>query len=370
MTVARGAGAKPTFQQVTVAGPGSKAGAPGTARHGLVVLEPLAGGVLLGNEPTAGKAARAAAKADANDVKVLGRDGLDDTAMLVRATDGALTGQKRKVARELEAAPARADEVDEEEEEGVPQGPDAEQTLGARVAALEGTAAGASGQDDAAAAAPLPAGSQKADSLVVLLTQALRSNDRALLERCIATSNDRIITNTVRRLLPIDAAAFLRAAVERLQSKPSRGAQLATWIRAVLLHHTAYLMAAPGVQPSLAGLYQTIEARLQMHRNLLSLSGRLDLLLSQASRGGADGADDGDEGGPLTYYEEGDEDEDVAVEDPFALAEGDDALPSGDDDDEDDDDDDEGDEDEDEGGDGDDHMMGLGDDDDFDDDDE
>ena len=35
-----------------------------------------------------------------------------------------------------------------------------------------------------------------------------------------------------------------------------RGQQLAVWIRAVLLHHTAYLMAAPGVQPVLTSLYQ------------------------------------------------------------------------------------------------------------------
>jgi len=41
------------------------------------------------------------------------------------------------------------------------------------------------------------------------------SNDRVLLERCLATSNSRVIHNTVARIVPRDAALFLRAAVDR-----------------------------------------------------------------------------------------------------------------------------------------------------------
>jgi len=59
------------------------------------------------------------------------------------------------------------------------------------------------------------------------MSQALRSSDKALLERCLAVTNDRVVTNTVRRLLRWMLARLLRAAVERLQSKPSRGQQLA-----------------------------------------------------------------------------------------------------------------------------------------------
>ncbi len=57
------------------------------------------------------------------------------------------------------------------------------------------------------------------------------------------------------------------------QAKASRGAQLAAWIRAVLLHHTAYLMAAPGVQPVLAALYQVHHCLNQQHM----LNGELSL---------------------------------------------------------------------------------------------
>lgn len=41
------------------------------------------------------------------------------------------------------------------------------------------------------------------------------SNDRVLLERCLATGNSRVIHNTVARIVPRDAALFLRAAVDR-----------------------------------------------------------------------------------------------------------------------------------------------------------
>lgn len=98
-----------------------------------------------------------------------------------------------------------------------------------------------------------------------------------------------VIVNTVRQLSPADAAVFLRAAVARLHTRPSRSHQLATWLRAVLLHHTAYLISAGGAQRDLAGLYRTIQARLAGMAPLMSLSGRLDVLLAQVPRS-ADGA--------------------------------------------------------------------------------
>lgn len=74
--------------------------------------------------------------------------------------------------------------------------------------------------------------------------------------RCLNTGNEAVIAASVRRLRPHHAAALLEAAVERLRARANRGAALTAWIRAVLLHHTAYLMAAPGVLPILASLSQ------------------------------------------------------------------------------------------------------------------
>ena len=74
--------------------------------------------------------------------------------------------------------------------------------------------------------------------------------------RCLVVRNERIISNSVARLRPHHAAALLECAVERLLARARRGPELTVWIRAVLTHHTAYLMAAPGVLPILATLSQ------------------------------------------------------------------------------------------------------------------
>ena len=76
--------------------------------------------------------------------------------------------------------------------------------------------------------------------------------------RCLAVKSERIINNSVARLRPHHAAALLEGAVERLRTRARRGTELTVWIRAVLTHHTAYLMAAPGVLPILAMLSQVM----------------------------------------------------------------------------------------------------------------
>eukprot|EP00951_Prasinocladus_malaysianus_P019994 scaffold162871_cov23-Prasinocladus_malaysianus.AAC.1 len=101
-------------------------------------------------------------------------------------------------------------------------------------------------------------------------------------------------------------------------------------------------------------LYQTVDSRLALYRPLISLSGRLGLLMAQAPAAGSDesleAAQPGRDG-PLATLELSDEDDEgeagpVAVEDPFAIAAGE----SDDDDDDDDEDkDDEVDSSEDEG---------------------
>ncbi|DBA70251.1 TPA: hypothetical protein ACH3X2_012157 [Trebouxia sp. C0005] len=192
------------------------------------------------------------------------------------------------------------------------QGQDVELTLEQRVNALQ------LHQTPGVPKAVDPASpSDKAVSVTVLLTQALRADDRQLLEKCFAISNDRVVKSTVQQLAPQDVARLLQVAVQRLQSSPKRGRQIATWLRAMLLHHTAYLMSAPGVQASLTGLYQAIEARLALYKPLVSLQGRLDLLLSQAAP--ADPLSAHLAQGPLIYHDEDESLQEVEVEDVLAL---------------------------------------------------
>lgn len=203
----------------------------------------------------------------------------EDDALLANGIDGMDTDSEQELAGE----PTLGQRVLELEHQQQQQQGGAVQAAAAEAGAGDAAAAAA----DAGAA--FPEGPVKADSLAVLLSQALRSSDRALLERCLSVGRDRVIVNSVKRLVPMDAALLLKAAVERLQTKPSRGHKLAAWIQAVLLHHTAYLMSAPAAAPLMSSLYQIIEARLAMQRQLLSLSGRLELLLAQRGPAAAEG---------------------------------------------------------------------------------
>jgi U3 small nucleolar RNA-associated protein 5 len=158
------------------------------------------------------------------------------------------------------------------------------------------------------------------DERWLLLTA--RSSDAALLERCLATSSGVVIRNTVARLLPVDAAAFLRAAVDRLVSRPARGAQLTPWLRAVLHAHTGYLMTAPAAQAPLAALYQAIDARVATYHQLLRLQGRLSLVAAHATAAGRDAGGQQGEGlvmEPEVEFEDDDGEDGVEVEDPFAV---------------------------------------------------
>jgi len=112
----------------------------------------------------------------------------------------------------------------------------------------------------------------------------VQSNDKYLIEQCLAVRNEEIIVKTIKRLSPVDALEFFRIAVGMLQSSPSRADVLLVWIRAILLHHTAYLTNSAAAKTTMGFLYQTIEARLASHQALLSLSGRLDLVLANASQ--------------------------------------------------------------------------------------
>lgn len=250
---------------------------------------------------------------------IKGMDTSGATAAIVGADEGVVMagkggGKRGAAAAGLEANEDNDDDVDSMEED---EGP----TFADRIAALQGETTKPS---TAANEAPVaPSGPLKADSLAVLLSQALQSGDKVLLERCLAVRNDTVITKTVKRLAPTDAAVFLRVAVQRLQSAPARGEQLATWIRAILLHHTAYLSGVAGAQGTLGYLYQLIEARLASYQPLLALSGRLDLVLANARRAAGRQDDDDDDDaypgatGPLVTVEVG-SDGGVEVEDVFA----------------------------------------------------
>ncbi len=201
----------------------------------------------------------------------------------------------------------------------------AELSLGQRLTALSGgdaTVQRTSDSDDEAQASKSvgqqadgpPLQTVPASSLTRTLIQALHSSDSGLLETCLAHTNATLIQNTVRRLPSQLAVPLITACVERLGrgkgagrgkgggagAGAQRGTGLVRWVRAVLLVHGGHLLTVrfsyllnmvnevahsecqmPDLVARLSGLHATLTSRLALQQSLLSLSGRLDLVISQ-----------------------------------------------------------------------------------------
>ncbi|KIJ07020.1 hypothetical protein PAXINDRAFT_164639 [Paxillus involutus ATCC 200175] len=167
----------------------------------------------------------------------------------------------------------------------------AELSLGQRLTALNSTdAANKGSESDNGSPNIVPA-----HSLTRTLIQALHSSDSRLLETCLAHSETALIRNTVTRLPPQLAIPLLLACVERLGrgaraanmkgggggASSQRGMVLITWVKTTLTVHSGHLMTVPDLVARLAGLHATLTSRLALQDSLLSLTGKLDMVLSQ-----------------------------------------------------------------------------------------
>ncbi|KZV89746.1 WD40 repeat-like protein [Exidia glandulosa HHB12029] len=133
-------------------------------------------------------------------------------------------------------------------------------------------------------------------SLARTLVQALHAGDSQLLDTVLRHGGDqRIVQATVRRLPPQLAVPFLISVTERLARRKQdaaaasaqRGLSLLNWVRAVLVSHSAHLLTMPDLVARLAALHGTLTTRAAMHERLLTLNGRLELVLAQAALRGA-----------------------------------------------------------------------------------
>jgi len=120
-----------------------------------------------------------------------------------------------------------------------------------------------------------------ADSLVVVLEQALQSADEALLEHCLSVNDPQVVGGTVSRLSAVRVVPLLTKLVAKFEKRPQRVPLVAMWVRSLLVAHAGYLASIPNLATQLSKLYQAVDQRLVVYPKLLGLSGRLDLLLSQ-----------------------------------------------------------------------------------------
>ncbi|GMF29383.1 unnamed protein product [Phytophthora lilii] len=147
-----------------------------------------------------------------------------------------------------------------------------------------------------------------ASSLATVLEQALQARDNALLEYCLRIRDDKTVGRTVSRVSAFRVLTLLEVIVRKLERSPNRFARLCPWLRAILLYHTAYLVAQPDLVPSLSALYQLLEARLEVHEQMQKLAGRLTLVLGQIHvNTSANNDQEDDETRAAVVYHEGEE---------------------------------------------------------------
>lgn len=149
-------------------------------------------------------------------------------------------------------------------------------------------------------------GKPDASSLSSVLEQALQTKDNAMLEYCLRTHDAKIINNTIKRVSSVKVLQLLDVLVIKFEKSPARCSRLCPWIRAILLHHTAYLMTQPDLVQNLSALYQILENRLKVHDQLQKLAGRLSLVIGQIQEASSHrGADNSDASRAKLVYREG-----------------------------------------------------------------
>ncbi|GAB7360437.1 hypothetical protein MBLNU230_g8391t1 [Neophaeotheca triangularis] len=119
------------------------------------------------------------------------------------------------------------------------------------------------------------------NSLGTVLTQALRTNDKDLLESCFQTNDKASIRATVQRLQSQHVASLLTRLAERIHKRPGRTGNLLVWIQWCLVAHGGYLSSQPDVLKQLASLQSVIRERANGLQPLLHVKGKLDMLSAQ-----------------------------------------------------------------------------------------
>lgn len=120
-----------------------------------------------------------------------------------------------------------------------------------------------------------------ATSLGTVLTQALRTNDRDLLETCFQMTDIPSIRSTIQRLQSPLVASLLQRLAERLHKRPGRAGNLMVWVQWSLVSHGGYLASQPDVLKKLKTLSRVIKERANGLQSLVTLKGKLDMLSAQ-----------------------------------------------------------------------------------------
>jgi U3 small nucleolar RNA-associated protein 5 len=184
----------------------------------------------------------------------------------------------------IEAADISMDDAPEEDEEGESAEPSFGELVRGHVSepidvagAFDAPSPGDQAYTKAVQVPAAPSGA----SLGTVLAQALRTNDVALLESCLHTTDTNTIRATIQRLDSPLAGSLLQKLAERLHRRPGRAGSLMVWVQWTLVTHGGYLATQRDLVKKLAELNRVIDERARGLQSLLSLKGKLDMLEAQ-----------------------------------------------------------------------------------------
>ena len=142
----------------------------------------------------------------------------------------------------------------------------------------------------------------KAGSLQTLLTQALHTNDDSLFEYVLSSSMQHtsastsshignnsnnsippVLHATIARLPSTYVIPLLTRLTSLLHSRPSRALPLLTWMQALLLAHTPYLLSQPphALTAPFSSLMSLLEHRVASFKKMCRLQGKLEVMMAQ-----------------------------------------------------------------------------------------
>ncbi|QIW97874.1 hypothetical protein AMS68_003392 [Peltaster fructicola] len=118
-------------------------------------------------------------------------------------------------------------------------------------------------------------------SLATVLQQALKTNDKDMLESCFHLRDVQAIRNTIQRLPSPLVGNLLSRISERIYKRPGRTGTLMLWIQWSLVAHGGYLSTQPDILRKLKALNQVVRQRAQGLQPLVQLKAKLDMLSAQ-----------------------------------------------------------------------------------------
>ncbi|KAK6535282.1 Small subunit (SSU) processome component [Orbilia ellipsospora] len=261
----------------------------------------ISGDVVITKTKTVGIGGNAGGRSDANDIKDVSNVNLKQShTVVVEGADmqdiGMVDAPEKSDGEEEGAAAADSDDEHEDNADD-PE----EQTFEDRIKALNLSAGGSADSTEKSARSDLSPMTNitvpsvegaaiianktvkfpNATSLTTVLTQALKTDDRALLETCLQVTKVDMIESTIQRLDSLLAADLVTKLAEIIARKPGRAGSLMVWIQKTLVNHGGHLLTLPDLVRTLASLQRVLGKRAEALPKMLALRGRLSMLVAQ-----------------------------------------------------------------------------------------